>query len=75
MCYAGTLHVFAGSFVLPPELTPHARLPRWLRGWLAKHPSRGVSMIPIGREAEARKEMLSLPASAPPLPRDSGGGG
>jgi hypothetical protein len=74
VCYAGTLHVFAGSFVLPPELAPHARLPRWLRAWLATHPSRGVSVIPVGREAEARKELLSLPPVSPPLPRDSGGG-
>jgi hypothetical protein len=63
--------VFVGTYEMPPELEAYGRVPGWLRGFLDEHPSRSVSMIPIGREDAARKELERLPTVAPKLPLDS----
>jgi hypothetical protein len=71
-CFHGIAHVFVGTYDLLPELASQGRLPAWLRAYLKEHPSRSVSVIPIGREVAARKEFERLPRIAPRLPRDSG---
>jgi hypothetical protein len=70
-CFGGIVHVFVGTYELLPELEPHGRLPGWLRGFLGERASRSVSVIPLGGEEAARKELERLPEVAPTLPRDS----
>jgi hypothetical protein len=71
VCFGGVPTVLVGTYDLPPGLSAHGRLPGWLRRFLADHPSPGVSVMPVGREGAARKELERLPKVAPRLPRDS----